>query len=131
MTRVKTELTFDRIMMNLSVITAGLPSLHRFLSDLQTGLMGTQILEQHELSTSRQDYKFSNKSGRSATYPVGIGSKSGAMISNKIFSDTNTRKRGGDGEDSTSSLTNDGGVTQTWEFSQEVEDDQIRHRERF
>jgi hypothetical protein len=33
------------IIMNLSVLTAGIPNVHRFLADLQTGQMGTRLTE--------------------------------------------------------------------------------------
>ena len=40
-----------RVVMNLSIITAAIPSLHRFLSELQTNRLGAQIHDtQYELS---------------------------------------------------------------------------------
>jgi hypothetical protein len=43
----------NSVVMNLSIITAGMPSVHRFLGDLQTGQMGIRLNElEIEMSAS-------------------------------------------------------------------------------
>ena len=128
--------------MNLSVITAAIPSLHRFLNDLQHGALGTRITEnQYELSMGNNhglsDRFGLSKSDSSREDPKSQHSlhHSGSRLSNRIFSDhatksanrsrptERTQDRQIPEEKSTSSLTNNG-VTQTWEISIEVENKQ-------
>lgn len=125
--------------MNLSIITAAIPSLHRFLNDLQHGAIGVRITEhQYELSQGSSNGlsgKFQrSKSGASQKNPRSQGSlnAAGSKLSSRIFSDHVTKSanraranekkqdRRMPEENSTSSLTNNG-VMQTWEISIEVE----------
>jgi hypothetical protein len=133
--------------MNLSIITAAIPSLHRFLNDLQHGATGVRITEhQYELSQGSSNglphpgKKFNRTSKSSAatvpqTTPRSQGSLSAttSKLSSRIFSDHASRSAARahglkqhdqnriPEENSTSSLTNNG-VMQTWEISVEVED---------
>ncbi|KAK5119708.1 hypothetical protein LTR85_007284 [Meristemomyces frigidus] len=53
-----------RVTMNLSIITANLPAMKRFLYDLQTGQSGTRLTERHvteyELSSKSKTWGLSN-----------------------------------------------------------------------
>jgi hypothetical protein len=130
--------------MNLSVITAAIPSLHRFLNDLQHGALGTRITEhQYELSLGSSN----GLSGRFGRPKTGASrdtksqpslQPSGSKLSSRIFSDHDTKSanrsrktekredRHTPEENSTSSLTNNNGVMQTWEISIEVENKEKR-----
>jgi hypothetical protein len=130
--------------MNFSVITAAIPSLHRFLNDLQHGALGTRITEhQYELSVGSSN----GLSGRFGLSKTGASrdiksqpslQPSGSKLSSRIFSDHDcksanrgrkTEKKGDDyspEENSTSSLRNNNGVMQTWEISIEVENKEKR-----
>lgn len=136
----------NRIVMNLSAITAAIPSLHRFLNDLQHGALGTRITEhQYELSQGSSNgmtgkFGLSKAGSRRDDVPKSHPSLQGSSsrLSSRIFSD-HAIKCGGRGamernhdphnhipEDrSTSSLTNNR-VLQTWEISIEVENNQKR-----
>jgi hypothetical protein len=47
----------DRLVMNLSILTAAAPSLHRFLSELQTNRLGVNLHDtQYELSRGSRGY---------------------------------------------------------------------------
>jgi hypothetical protein len=164
--------------MNLSIITAVIPSLHRVLHDLKHGALGTRITEgQYELSlggsrasSNGLSAKFglskSSSSGVSRSDPKSSTSHSGNShsqthphhqyqhhhqhhhsafrLSNRIFSDQAAspanlgrlpNDHSGKGrndraaileEDSTTSLTRNNGVLQTWEISVEVEEEKGR-----
>lgn len=54
----------DSVAMNLSIITAGMPSVHRFLGDLQTGRIGIRLNEleiEMSASGSRSKSRFRSK----------------------------------------------------------------------
>ncbi|KAJ9658833.1 hypothetical protein H2201_007614 [Coniosporium apollinis] len=53
----------NQVVMNLSIITAGIPSVHRFLADLQTGQLGSRLPE-HDIELSNSRSKFSGSSSR-------------------------------------------------------------------
>ncbi|KAF2503218.1 hypothetical protein BU16DRAFT_588866 [Lophium mytilinum] len=70
-----TDFTFEAVppailaivVMNLSILTAGIPNVHRFLADLQTGQMGTRLTEDQIESSgagSRQRSYFSRSGGK-------------------------------------------------------------------
>lgn len=92
--------------MNLSIITACIPLLKRFLSDLQTGFLDTTIHPSQELSTVKKSgarfwnttNESSSKSGKSGTFP---------------FSRGRSRKKGQEVEDDDIRLTQDGIVQTT------------------
>jgi hypothetical protein len=132
--------------MNLSVITAAIPSLHRFLNDLQHGGVSARITEhQYELSVGSSNglssklglgsrtgntSRHHHKGGKNSSQPSSAGGGgSGVKLSSRIFSDHHASQAMGrrhernriPEEASTSSLTNNG-VMQTWEISIEVED---------
>jgi hypothetical protein len=153
--------------MNLSIITAAIPSLHRFLNDLQHGAIGVRITEhQYELSQGSSNAlssgKFHRSSSKKASRPpteprfqglaggagttttrAGSLTTSGTKLSSRIFSDHHTAQRAHGHHhhkpdhhhhhprhhhdipevNSTSSLTNNHGVLQTWEISVEVTED--------
>ncbi|KAF2816757.1 uncharacterized protein BDZ99DRAFT_528680 [Mytilinidion resinicola] len=57
------------VTMNLSILTAGIPNVHRFLADLQTGQMGTRLTEDQIESSgagSRQRSYFSRSGGKNS-----------------------------------------------------------------
>lgn len=59
-------------MLNLSLITACIPSLKRFLADLQSGTMAVQVTEAFEMGISQKGYSGAEHSAGSRT---GLGSK--------------------------------------------------------
>ena len=57
---------WNQVVLNLSVLTACIPSLKRVLGEFSTGLTGITITEQHELITSNQS-QTDSKTGYSRT----------------------------------------------------------------
>ncbi|MCJ1464414.1 hypothetical protein MMC07_003027 [Pseudocyphellaria aurata] len=96
----------SEIMMHLSIITACIPLLKRFLTDLQTGLVITTIPDHHELSSSNKSrapyWKHTNESDSKA-------SENGAIASRA----SNGRKTPKEQEDDSIRLTQDGIVQTT------------------
>lgn len=92
--------------MNLSIITACIPLLKRFLSDLQTGFLDTTIHQSQELSSGKKSggrfWNTTNESGSKS-------SKSGTMT----FARGRARKKGTEMEDDDIRLTQDGIVQTT------------------
>lgn len=96
-----------RIMMNLSIITACIPLLKRFLTDLQTGFLDTTIHPSQELSTGKRSGAwFWNTTNESS-------SKSGRSGGTFNLSRGRTRKKGQEAEDDGIQLTQDGIVQTT------------------
>jgi hypothetical protein len=117
--------------MNLSIITADVPSVSRFLSELQTG-RGTRIPEpRYELNDSnyrRQNYKLSDQSSKNRFRP-----DDGSTVSNRIYADpksseykekrTPSKRRNQNREQANGRPAEaNEGVTQSWEISYEVEE---------
>jgi hypothetical protein len=67
-----TPTIWSQIMLNLSLITACIPSLKRFLADLQSGAMAVQVTEAFEMGISQKGYLGAEHSAGSRT---GLGSK--------------------------------------------------------
>lgn len=92
--------------MHLSIITACIPLLKRFLTDLQTGLVITTIPDQHELDPSNKSrapyWKHTNESDSKA-------SESGAIASRA----SNGRKTPKEQEDDSIRLTQEGIIQTT------------------
>ena len=93
--------------MNLSIITACIPLLKRFLHDLQTGFLDTTIHQSVELASAKKGggrfWGATTESGGSKS------SKSGTMT----FARGRSRKKGEETEDDDIRLTQDGIVQTT------------------
>jgi hypothetical protein len=63
---------WSQIMLNLSLITACIPSLKRFLANLQSGAMAVQVTEAFEMGISQKGYSGAE---HSAGLRTGVGSK--------------------------------------------------------
>jgi hypothetical protein len=118
--------------MNLSIITADIPSVSSFLSKLQTG-RGTRIPEpRYEINDSNyppQNYKLSDQSSKNQFRP-----EDGSKVSNRIYADprisenkekskTPSKRRNDHREGANGHPTEaNEGVMQSWEISYEVEE---------
>lgn len=117
----------QQITINLSLITAGIPSIHRFLSDLQTGQLGARLTEdryeltvnggtgnsnsrsrkQRSANPSAQNSRLSSKKQRSNLTmmtddtedekPLKLTPETGARLSTRIFSPRMAGKGNADG----------------------------------
>ena len=67
-------------MLNISIITACIPSIKRFLADIQSGLMGVNISEPYEMTHSGGKYI---DYGKGTTFGSKITSRFGFSQSNK------------------------------------------------
>lgn len=101
--------------MHLSIITACIPLLKRFVSDLQTGLLTTTIPEHHELNSSNKIHapywKHTHESDSKA-------SESGAIT---FSSASNGRKTPKEQEDDSTRLTQEG-IMQTTDIRVDYHD---------
>jgi hypothetical protein len=118
--------------MNLSIITADIPSVSSFLSKLQTG-RGTRIPEpRYKINDSNyppQKYKLSDQSSKNRFRP-----DDGSKVSNRIYADprisenkekwrTSSKRRKDHSEGANGHPTEaNEGVMQSWEISYEVEE---------
>lgn len=108
-------------MMNLSIITACIPLLKRFLSDLQTGFLDTTIHQSQELSSAgkKSGGRFWNTTNES-------GSKS-SKSGNMTFPRGRARKKGTETEDDDIRLTQDG-IVQTTDIRVDFNDTEASSR---
>ena len=92
--------------MNLSIITACIPLLKRFLSDLQTGFLDTTIHPSQELASGKWSFgRFWNTTGE--------GSSKSARSGTFNLSRGRARNKGQEAEDDDIRLTQDGIVQTT------------------
>ena len=82
---------FTQIMLNFSIITACIPSIKRFLADIQSGLMGVNISEQYEVSHSGGKATFISY-GKGTGLGTKLASRLG-MTTNKSMNNSGLRSR--------------------------------------
>lgn len=77
----------NSVVMNLSIITAGIPSVHRFLGDLQTGQMGIRLNEleiEMSASGSRSKSRFRSRNNTNSKNSSKATSSSQSALSLKL-----------------------------------------------
>ena len=82
-----TPTIWSQIMLNLSLITACIPSLKRFLADLQSGAMAVNVTEAFEMGVSQM-----GSSGRA--YAMGSRSGLGSKLASKLGVTSQSRSVG-------------------------------------
>jgi hypothetical protein len=91
-------IVYSQIMLNLSIITACIPSLKRFLKDLQSGAMALNITESFEMSVSQK--VFSSQRGSCTTVSgTGFASRTASKLGFKSQTRSNTQATGHDKDD--------------------------------
>jgi hypothetical protein len=89
---------YSQIMLNLSIITACIPSLKRFLQDLQSGVMAVNITESFELGLSKK--VSSSQPGAYATVSgTGFASMTPSKLGGKSQTRSNVQTTGHDKDD--------------------------------
>lgn len=100
--------------MNLSIITACIPLLKRFLTDLQTGFLDTTIHERHELGSGKKS------GGRYWKHTLETDTKS-SRSGTITFARGRPRRQGKDKQDDGIGLTQDG-IVQTTDIQVDFND---------
>ncbi len=85
--------------MNLSIIIAAVPSLHRSIADLHSGHIGTRIPESHMELTASEESRNKSRSGKNFTNPLNSHNQSKGGFRNFTTPSANRSQTGREGRD--------------------------------